>query len=84
MAWVSVVALVVHLFVSWLFVSVLKCGIIGVAVTQNFGWWVVVFGLYGYTAFGGCPLTWTGFSMEAFSGLWEFVKLSTASGVMLW
>ncbi|KMT08611.1 hypothetical protein BVRB_6g138880 [Beta vulgaris subsp. vulgaris] len=82
-AWVSVVALVVHLFVSWLFVSVLKCGIIGVAVTQNFGWWVVVFGLYGYTAFGGCPLTWTGFSMEAFSGLWEFVKLSTASGVML-
>ncbi|KNA21049.1 hypothetical protein SOVF_046790 [Spinacia oleracea] len=82
-AWVSVVALAVHLFVSWLFVSVFKCGIMGVAATQNFGWWVVVFGLYGYTAFGGCPLTWTGFSMEAFSGLWEFVKLSTASGVML-
>ncbi|KNA18574.1 hypothetical protein SOVF_069710 [Spinacia oleracea] len=83
-AWVSVVALAVHLFVSWLFVSVFKCGIIGIAATQNFGWWVVVFGLYGYTAFGGCPITWTGFSMEAFSGLWEFVKLSTASGVMLW
>ncbi|XP_021852221.1 protein DETOXIFICATION 27-like [Spinacia oleracea] len=82
-AWVSVVALAVHLFVSWLFVSVFKCGIIGIAATQNFGWWVVVFGLYGYTAFGGCPITWTGFSMEAFSGLWEFVKLSTASGVML-
>ncbi|KNA21050.1 hypothetical protein SOVF_046800 [Spinacia oleracea] len=82
-AWVSVVALVVHLFVSWLFVSVFKCGVIGVSAAQNFGWWVVVFGLYGYTAFGGCPLTWDGFSMEAFSGLWEFVKLSTASGVML-
>ncbi|CAO2830581.1 unnamed protein product [Amaranthus hypochondriacus] len=82
-AWVSVVALLVQLFVSWLFVSVLKCGIIGVAVTQNFGWWVLVFGLFGYTAFGGCPLTWPGFSMEAFSGLWDFLKLSIASGVML-
>ncbi|KAK0604023.1 hypothetical protein LWI29_011270 [Acer saccharum] len=44
---------------------------------------VLVFGLYGYVICGGCPLTWTGFSMEAFSGLWEFVKLSAASGVML-
>ncbi|KAK3042933.1 hypothetical protein RJ639_001009, partial [Escallonia herrerae] len=32
---------------------------------------------------GGCPLTWAGFSIEAFSGLWEFTKLSAASGVML-
>ncbi|CAO2828226.1 unnamed protein product [Amaranthus hypochondriacus] len=82
-AWVSVVAILVHIFVCWLFVSVLKCGIIGVAVTQNFGWWVFVFGLFGYTAFGGCPLTWSGFSVEAFSGLWDFFKLSAASGVML-
>lgn len=82
-AWVSVVALLVQLLASWLFVSVLKCGIIGVAVTQNFGWWVLVFGLFGYTVFGGCPLTWPGFSMEAFSGLWDFLNLSIASGVML-
>lgn len=82
-AWVSVAGLIVHIFVSWLFVYVLKCGVIGVAVTQNFAWWVIVFGLFSYTACGGCPLTWGGFSMEAFTGLWEFVKLSTASGVML-
>ncbi|CAO2828225.1 unnamed protein product [Amaranthus hypochondriacus] len=82
-AWVSVVALLVQLFVSWLFVSVLKCGIIGVAITQNIGWWVLVLGLFGYTSFGGCPLTWPGFSIEAFFGLWDFLKLSTASGVML-
>nr|POF20560.1 protein detoxification 27 [Quercus suber] len=31
----------------------------------------------------GCPLTWTGLSVQAFSGLWEFLKLSAASGVML-
>lgn len=82
-AWVSLVALAVHVFVSWLFIVVLDCGVIGAAVTQNFGWWVLVFGLFGYTVRGGCPLTWAGFSMEAFSGLWEFVKLSAASGVML-
>ncbi|CAN1288533.1 Protein DETOXIFICATION 27 [Linum perenne] len=44
--------------------------------------WIVLF-LCGYTVWGGCPLTWTGFSMEAFSGLWDFAKLSAASGVML-
>lgn len=83
-ACVSVIALVVHLTVAWLLVSVLKFGIIGVAITQNCGWWVLVLGMYGYTAFGGCPLTWNGLSIEAFSGLWEFFKLSAASGVMLW
>lgn len=39
--------------------------------------------MYAYTAYGGCPLTWSGFSTQAFSGLWEFLKLSFASGVML-
>ncbi|KAH9612101.1 hypothetical protein KSS87_002581, partial [Heliosperma pusillum] len=82
-AWVTVVVLIVHIFVSWLFVSVLNCGIVGVAITQNISWWVLVFGLFGYSVWGGCPLTWAGFSMEAFTGLWEFVKLSAASGVML-
>lgn len=80
---VSAAALVVHIFVTWLFVSKLKFGIIGIALTLDFSWWVTVFGLYGYACCGGCPLTWKGFSMEAFVGLWEFVKLSTASGVML-
>ncbi|KAF5176783.1 Detoxification-like protein, partial [Thalictrum thalictroides] len=43
----------------------------------------MVFGLFGYTVFGGCPLSWSGFSTQAFSGLWDFLKLSAASGVML-
>lgn len=83
-AWVSLAALLVHVFVSWLLVYRLQLGVVGTAVTLNFSWWVLVFGLLGYTVFGGCPLTWTGFSTEAFVGLWEFVKLSAASGVMLW
>jgi len=44
---------------------------------------MVGLGLYGDTTFGGCPLTLSGFSMEAFFGLWEFLKLSAAFGVML-
>ncbi|XP_022136372.1 protein DETOXIFICATION 27-like, partial [Momordica charantia] len=75
--------LVVHVLVSWLLVYGLKLGLVGTAVTINFSWWVLVFGLLIYTVSGGCPLTWTGFSVEAFSGLWEFVKLSAASGLML-
>ncbi|KAK8586664.1 hypothetical protein V6N13_085691 [Hibiscus sabdariffa] len=82
-AWVSLLALLVHVFVSWLFVYRLQLGVVGTAVTLNFSWWVLVFGMFAYTVCGGCPLTWTGFSMEAFSGLWEFIKLSAASGVML-
>ncbi|KAK8644455.1 hypothetical protein V6N13_123761 [Hibiscus sabdariffa] len=82
-AWVSLVALLVHVFVSWLFVYRFQLGVIGIAVTLNFSWWVSVVGLFAYTVCGGCPLTWTGFTVEAFSGLWEFTKLSAASGVMI-
>ncbi|KAL5753366.1 hypothetical protein ACOSQ2_023873 [Xanthoceras sorbifolium] len=82
-AWVSLVALLVHILVSWLLVYKMQLGVVGTAATLNFSWWVLVFGLFGYVACGGCPLTWAGFSIEAFSDLWEFVKLSAASGVML-
>ncbi|XP_031278020.1 protein DETOXIFICATION 27-like [Pistacia vera] len=82
-AWVSLLALLVHILVSWLFVYRMELGVIGTAVTLNFSWWVLTIGLFGYVFWGGCPLTWNGFSIEAFSGLWEFVKLSAASGVML-
>ncbi|XP_059637028.1 protein DETOXIFICATION 27-like isoform X2 [Cornus florida] len=83
LAWVSMTVLVFHVFVSWLVVYQFGFGIVGVAVTLDIAWWLLFFGLLAYTLFGGCPQTWTGFSVQAFSGLWEFVKLSTASGVML-
>lgn len=82
-AYVSLVALLVHILVSWWFVSGLKLGLFGTAITMNISWWVLVFGLLIYTVSGGCPHTWTGFSIETFSGLWDFVKLSAASGLML-
>ncbi|XP_030950258.1 protein DETOXIFICATION 27-like [Quercus lobata] len=82
-AWVSLVGLLVNVLTSWLFIYVLDLGLVGAALALDISWWVLIFGLYGYTAFGGCTLTWHGFSTEAFSGLWEFLKLSAASGVML-
>ncbi|KAL2521699.1 MATE efflux family protein [Forsythia ovata] len=82
-AWVALFALIVHVAFSWLFVYGLKLGVVGTVVTLNISWWILVLGMFLYTVCGGCPLTWTGFSIEAFSGLWDFVKLSVSSGIML-
>ncbi|XP_072979739.1 protein DETOXIFICATION 27-like [Typha angustifolia] len=78
-----VFALVVHVFISWLFLDKMKLGLITAVVTLDFSWWVAVAVEFGYVALGWCPRSWKGFSIEAFFGLWEFLKLSAASGVML-
>ncbi|XXG40460.1 hypothetical protein AAC387_Pa01g1171 [Persea americana] len=82
-AYSSAVGFVFHAFISWLLVYRLNLGIIGAAFSLNLPWWVVVVIQICYAVLGGCPLTWTGFSIEAFSGLWKFFKLSLASGVMV-
>ncbi|KAJ8648090.1 hypothetical protein MRB53_001113 [Persea americana] len=82
-AYSSAVGFVFHAFISWLLVYRLNLGIIGAAFSLNLPWWVVVVIQICYAVLGGCPLTWTGFSIEAFSGLWKFFKLSPASGVMV-
>ena len=83
-AWVSFVGLIVNVLTSWVFVYVLDFGVVGAAIALDISWWFLVLALFGYTVLGGCPHTWNGFSLQAFSGLWEFLKLSAASGVMLW
>ncbi|KAI3451200.1 hypothetical protein Pfo_007865 [Paulownia fortunei] len=82
-AWLNFVAVAVHVLLSWLVVYRLRLGVVGTALTLTFSWWLVVLGLFIYTVCGGCPQTWTGFSSRAFSDLWEFLKLSVSSGVML-
>ncbi|WOK94336.1 hypothetical protein Cni_G03038 [Canna indica] len=82
--YVSAAALIVHTLVTWVCVSKLQFGLIGTMLTLDFSWWVSVLSLFGYVTCGGCLDTWKGFSMEAFIGLWEFLRLSAASGVMLW
>ncbi|CAO2174053.1 unnamed protein product [Urochloa humidicola] len=79
----SAAALCIHLLISWLFVSKLQFGLVGVALTLSVSWWAIAAMLFAYVSCGGCPETWHGFSVEAFAGLWEFVKLSAGSGVML-
>ncbi|KAG6674461.1 hypothetical protein I3843_15G039200 [Carya illinoinensis] len=82
-AWASLAALIVNLLSTWLVVYVWDFGLVGIIVALDISWWVSVLALCGYAMFGGCPQTWNGFSFQAFSGLWEFIKLSVASGVML-
>ncbi|KAG6530123.1 protein DETOXIFICATION 27-like [Zingiber officinale] len=79
----SFAALFVHVFITWLFVSRLKFGLVGTALTLSFSWWAAAAMQFAYVVGGGCPDTWKGFSLEAFVGLWDFTKLSAASGVML-
>ncbi|KAK4480140.1 hypothetical protein RD792_013198 [Penstemon davidsonii] len=82
-AWVNLVGLLLHIFMSWVIVYRLHLGVVGTALTLNISWWFIVLGLVFYVFCGGCPLTWAGVSGQAFSGLWEFLKLSASSGVML-
>ncbi|TVU22653.1 hypothetical protein EJB05_32368, partial [Eragrostis curvula] len=76
-------ALCFHVTITWLFYAKFQFGLAGVALALSVSWWLTALMLFAYVACGGCPDTWHGFSVEAFSGLWEFVKLSSASGVML-
>ncbi|URE17095.1 protein TRANSPARENT TESTA [Musa troglodytarum] len=79
----TVLALLVHVLVSWLLLEKLKLGLTVATLTLDFSWWVAVVGQFGYVVCGGCPRTWKGFSFEAFTELWGFLKLSASSGVML-
>lgn len=81
-AWSSAMALVVHAIISWVFVYKIGVGVVGTALTLGVSWWTSVFILYGYVAWGGCPVTWNGFSWLAFSELWDFFKLAIATGIM--
>ena len=83
-AWVSLGTLILHVLLTWLIIYKFKLGIIGTALSMNIPWVIIAIALFIYISCGGCPQTWNGFSIEAFSGLWEFLKLSASSGVMLW
>ncbi|KAI3964183.1 hypothetical protein MKW92_047643 [Papaver armeniacum] len=71
-AWVCMGALLFHIFLTWL-----------VLLPANVSWWIIGLGSFSYIACGGCPETWTGFSMEAFFWPLGVFKLSAASGVMI-
>ncbi|GAV71988.1 MatE domain-containing protein, partial [Cephalotus follicularis] len=83
-AFISAATLVVHLLLSWLAVYKLGLGLIGASLVLSLSWWIIVGAQFAYILRSSrCKQTWNGFSLQAFNGIWEFVKLSTGSAVML-
>ncbi|KAL2473391.1 MATE efflux family protein [Forsythia ovata] len=83
-AYIAGAALVVHIFLTWLVLYKLGWGLLGAALVLSFSWWIIVIAQFVYIlTSANCKKTWNGFSIRAFHGLWEFLKLSTASAVML-
>ncbi|KAJ4978443.1 hypothetical protein NE237_009223 [Protea cynaroides] len=81
--WSGVVTLILQVICCWIFVGDMKMGVAGVMLAMNIASVIPVIGLLMYVFCGGCPQTWTGFSIHAFSDLWPMVKLSVSSGLML-
>ncbi|KAL7603490.1 hypothetical protein Lser_V15G16671 [Lactuca serriola] len=74
----------VHLPLSYLVMYVFDWGLLGGALVLSFSWWVIVLAQFVYILKSDrTKETWSGFSVEAFSGLWSFFKLSTSSALML-
>ncbi|XP_031248718.1 protein DETOXIFICATION 24-like isoform X2 [Pistacia vera] len=81
--WLSAVAFVIHVLLSWIFVNVLNFGIPGAMSAMIIASWFIVIGEFVYIFGGWCPNTWNGFSLAAFVDLLPVLKLSISSGVML-
>ncbi|XP_022721036.1 protein DETOXIFICATION 36-like [Durio zibethinus] len=83
-AFISAATLGVHLLLSWLAVYKLGLGLIGASLVLSLSWWIIVMAQIVYILMSDkCNLTWSGLSLQAFSGLLDFFKLSAASAVML-
>ncbi|KAL0398052.1 UNVERIFIED_CONTAM: protein DETOXIFICATION 40 [Sesamum radiatum] len=83
-AYISVGTLVLHMFLTWLALFVFGWGLLGAALVLSFSWWIIVVAQFVYIVTSErCKATWGGFSWMAFTGLWDFFKLSAASAVML-
>lgn len=82
LAWIGIVALIMHLGFLWLFIYFFKWGVEGAALAYDLSSWLIVVAQVLYVM-GWCNEGWSGFSWMAFHGIWDFVKLSFASAVML-
>ncbi|KAM1108983.1 hypothetical protein PS2_008446 [Malus domestica] len=82
-AYVSAISIGIHIFLCWLLSVKFKFGVPGVMVSTLIAYWLPNLGQLLFVLCGGCPETWTGFSMLAITDLWDVLKLSLSSGVML-
>ncbi|KAL0305927.1 UNVERIFIED_CONTAM: protein DETOXIFICATION 40 [Sesamum radiatum] len=83
-AYIAAGTLVVHVVLTWITVYKLGWGLFGAALVLSISWWIIVAAQFVYILMSPkCKKTWTGLSWSAFHGLWDFMKLSSASAVML-
>ncbi|RHN77406.1 putative multi antimicrobial extrusion protein [Medicago truncatula] len=83
MLWISLGVLVLHVPLSWLLILKLNWGLVGAAIILNTSWWLIVIGQLLYIFITKSDGAWSGFSWLAFADLFNFLKLSLASAVML-
>ncbi|GER37032.1 MATE efflux family protein [Striga asiatica] len=84
MAWISAVALALHVALSWLVMFRLGWGMPGGAAVLDASWWFIVGAQLIYIFSGPCGKAWPGFTVRAFHNLRALVTLSLASAVMMW
>jgi MATE family multidrug resistance protein len=83
-AYISAATLVIHLLLTWVAVYKIRLGLLGASLVLSFSWWIIVAAQFVYIVKSErCKNTWSGFSIQAFSGLGGFFRLSVASAVML-
>jgi MATE family multidrug resistance protein len=82
-AYIAAATLVLHMALSWVVVYKLGFGLLGSSLVLSLSWWIIVLAQLIYILKSErCKETWRGFSLQAFSGLPLFFKLSAASAVM--
>lgn len=77
-------ALCLHAFFSWLTISYLGWGMVGAAIVLDGSWWFIAIAQFLYITCGSSGKAWSGFSWKSWQNLWEFLKVSVASAVMMW
>ncbi|KAJ4837398.1 Protein DETOXIFICATION 34 [Turnera subulata] len=82
LAWIGLIALIIHIGVLYLFIIVFKWGLAGAAAAYDLSAWGIALAQVAYIV-GWCKDGWRGLSWSAFDNIWAFARLSIASAVML-
>ncbi|PKA61780.1 MATE efflux family protein 9 [Apostasia shenzhenica] len=73
-----------HVLFCWVFTFRTALGYRGAALSISASYWLNLLLLVLYIRLSSnCRATWTGFSREAFHGLWSFLKLGIPSALMV-
>ncbi|GJV32143.1 multi antimicrobial extrusion protein [Tanacetum coccineum] len=82
MAYIASVAVVSHVFLSWLLMLKLGWGLAGAAVVLDGSWWFITLAQITYVLWGSCGEAWSGFSWKAFSNLKGFLHISFTTALL--